>query len=154
MVLGPCVWLAAIALLFAEGGRGQGETTSAISGQVFDQSGGVLPGATVVVTGADTGLKRTALTGDSGRFSFPQLKPGRYAIEISAPGFEPQRKPPISAALGQTQVIDFVLRVAAAREDVVVGAEAPLINTENPNTATTISAKAIEDLPNPGSDLT
>ncbi|HVN04742.1 MAG TPA: carboxypeptidase regulatory-like domain-containing protein [Bryobacteraceae bacterium] len=132
----------------------QGETTSAISGRVTDQTGADIPGTAVRLTGVDTGLRRSALTGDNGLFSFPQLKPGLYSLDVSAPGFEPQRRPAIPAGVGQTQTVDFVLAVAAARAEVVVGGEAPLINTDNPNTATTLSAKAMEDLPNPGSDLT
>ncbi len=79
-------------LVLAKFAGAQGETTSAIVGQVSDQSGGALPGAAVALTGEDTGLKRTARTGDSGQFSFPQLKPGTYTVEVSASGFEPQKK--------------------------------------------------------------
>ncbi|HUO27953.1 MAG TPA: carboxypeptidase regulatory-like domain-containing protein [Bryobacteraceae bacterium] len=132
----------------------QGETTSAISGRVADQTGAGLPGATVRLTGVDTGLRRSMEASDTGRFSFPQLKPGTYSLDVSAPGFEPQRRPAIPAGVGQTQTVDFVLTLAAAHEEVVVGGEAPLINTDNPNTATTLTAKALADLPNPGSDLT
>jgi hypothetical protein len=133
---------------------GQGETTAAIVGQVSDRSAAAVPGARVLVTSGTTGLKRVAQTDSSGRFSFPQLKPGAYAIDVAAPGFEAQRRPSITAGLGQTQAIDFVLDVAAAREDILVSAQAPLINTDNPNTTTTLTSRAIENLPNPGSDLT
>jgi hypothetical protein len=146
--------LAASVLLFLPRAAGQGETTSAIVGQVADQTGAAVAGATITVAGVGTGLKRTAQTDDSGRFHFPQLKPGVYDVEATSPGFEPQRKPSIAAGLGQTVAIDFVLTVAAAREDIQVAGEAPLINTDNPNTATTLTSKAIENLPNPGSDLT
>jgi hypothetical protein len=54
----------------------QGETTSAIVGSVIDLSGAAIPGATVTVTNIENGLKRSVKTDDSGRFSFPQLKPG------------------------------------------------------------------------------
>jgi hypothetical protein len=148
------VRLTAAVLCLLKIASGQGETTSAIVGQVSDQSGAALPAAIVVLTGEDTGLRRSARTDDSGRFSFPQLKPGVYTVEVTASGFQPQRKPAVGAGLGQTQAVDFVLKVAAAHEDVVVGAEAPLINTDNPKTATTLNAIALENLPNPGGDLT
>jgi hypothetical protein len=146
--------LAALSLIFVPPAAPQGETTSAIAGSVADQSGATIPGATVLITGTGNGLKRSATTDSSGRFSLPQLKPGTYTVEVSAPGFESRRRS-IAAAVGQTQTVDFVLGVAAAaREDIIVTGEAPLINTENPNTATTLTAEAIENLPNPGSDLT
>ena len=147
--------ITAIVLLLPRPARAQGETTSAIAGQVADPSGAALPGATVHLRGVGTGIERTVRTGDSGRFSFSQLKPGAYAVEASAPGFESRRKAPIDAAVGQTQTIEFVLPLAAAaRQDLVVTTEAPLLNTENANTATTLGAAAIANLPNPGGDLT
>ena len=149
--------LAALAalLLLPPPATPQGETTSAITGRVADPSGAALPGATVHLTGAGTGIQRTAQTGDSGRFTFAQLKPGAYAVEASAPGFNPQRQPSITAAVGQTQTVDFVLPLsAAAHQNIVVTTEAPLINTDNANTATTLGAQSIANLPNPGSDLT
>ena len=143
-----------LAFTAGNGAAGQGETTSAITGQVTDQTGAALPKAGVAITATETGLKRTAKTDDAGRYSFPQLRPGKYDVEADLQGFERQRKQAVTAGLGQTQEVDFVLPVAAAHADIVVGGEAPLINTENPNTATTLDATAIENLPNPGSDLT
>jgi hypothetical protein len=56
----------------------QGETTSAIVGSVTDPTGAAIPGATVTVTSTENGLKRSVKTDESGRFGFPQLKPGMY----------------------------------------------------------------------------
>ncbi|HUK14818.1 MAG TPA: carboxypeptidase-like regulatory domain-containing protein, partial [Bryobacteraceae bacterium] len=133
---------------------GQGETTSAIAGAVADASGGAIAGAAVTLTGIETGWKRATRTDDAGRFAFPQLKPGPYTVKVQAESFEPQTSAPVVAALGQTQAIHFVLKVAAARRELVVTAEAPLVNPANPNTATSLSAPALENLPNPGGDLT
>ena len=69
----------------------QGETTSAIVGTITDPSGAVLPGATVTITNVENGLKRFVKTDDSGRFSFPQLKPGTYAVKAEADRFEAQQ---------------------------------------------------------------
>jgi hypothetical protein len=132
----------------------QGETTSAIVGSVVDASGGALPGATITITNQQTGLKRSAKTDESGRFSFPQLQPGVYAVSAEASGFEPQTNPSVFSGLGQKQTVAFALQVAATKGNVVVTSEAPLINPENPNTATTLDAGALADLPNPGGDLT
>jgi hypothetical protein len=146
--------LVAIAVILARLAMAQGETTSAIAGSVTDQAGAAVSGAVVSMAGTGAGLKRTVNADHAGRFTFQQIKPGSYSVEVLSPGFEPQRKPSVVAGLGQRQVVDFVLRIAAARTDVAVTAEAPLINVENPNTATTLTSKAIENLPNPGSDLT
>ena len=132
----------------------QGETTSAIVGTVLDPSGAALPGATVTAISAETGSKRSARTDNAGRFSFPQLKPGTYSVKVEAAGFEPQTNASVLAGLGQRQTVTFTLQLLAAKGEVTVSTEAPLVNPENPNTATTLNAPALESLPNPGGDMT
>jgi len=140
--------------LFPSQARAQGETTSAIAGEVMDASDAVVPGAIVTVTNHETGLKRSAYTDNAGRFNFPQLKPGTYSVKVQAEGFEPQQNDNVSSGLGQKQIVNFTLKIARSNEVVVVNSEAPLINPADANTSTTLSAPALEDLPNPGGDLT
>jgi len=132
----------------------QGETTSAIVGQVRDTTDAVVPVATVTITNHETGLKRTARTDDAGRFNFPQLKPGTYSVGAEAPGFDPQQNDNVISGLGQKQNVDFTLKVARSNEAVEVSSEAPIINPENANASTTLTSPALENLPNPGGDLT
>jgi len=142
------------ALVASPPAHGQGETTTAIVGQVSDASSAAIPGATVTVTNRETGATRSANTDSAGRFDFPQLKPGRFSVRVEAPGFEPQENDNVISGLGQKQNIDFRLRIAQTRETVEVSSEPPLINPENANTSTNLSAPALENLPNPGGDLT
>src|SRR5713226_6708094 len=140
--------------LLAEAAFSQGETTSAIAGQVSDASGAAVPGATVTVTNKETGLRRSASTDDSGRFNFPQLKPGAYSVKVEAEGFEPQQNGAVSAALGMKQTVDFRLKIAQSKQTVEISSEAAILSLENANTTTTLNAHGLEDLPNPGGDLT
>jgi hypothetical protein len=146
--------LAVVAFLSPSQALAQGETTSAIVGQVRDTTNAVVPGATVAIANLETGLRRSAKTDDAGRFNFPQLKPGTYSVKAEAQGFEPQQNDNVISGLGQKQTVDFSLRVARSNETVEVNSEAPLINPENANTSTTLNTSALEDLPNPGGDLT
>ena len=132
----------------------QGETTSAIVGQVSDASGAAVPGATVTILNRETGLKRSAKTDEAGRFNFPQLKPGSYLIKAEAEGFEPLQNEAVPAGLGQKQTVNFIVRVARGKESIEVTSEAAILNPENANTTTTLTARTLEDLPNPGGDLT
>src|ERR1700686_2430544 len=132
----------------------QGETTGAIVGQVRDATNAVVAGAIVTITNSATGLRRSAKTDDSGRFNFPQLKPGIYSVKVEASGFELRQNNNVVSALGQKQTVDFTLGVARSRETVEVSSEAPILNPENANTSTTLNAPNLEDLPNPGGDLT
>jgi hypothetical protein len=134
--------------------QAQGETTSAIVGEVKDATGAVVPSATVTIINRDTGLKRIAQTDNAGRFSFPQLKPGAYSVKVHAEGFAPLQNDNIVSGLGQKQTVDFTLRIARSNEVVEVNSEAPILNPENSNTSTTLNAPALENLPNPGGDLT
>jgi Carboxypeptidase regulatory-like domain len=132
----------------------QGETTSAIVGQVHDGSGAVVAGATVTIIDRETGMRRSSKTDESGRFNFPQLKPGTYSVTAEAEGFEARRNDAVAAQLGQKQTVNFVLGLAQAKQSIEVTSEALLLNPENANTSTTITARALENLPNPGGDLT
>jgi hypothetical protein len=132
----------------------QGETTSAIVGEVRDATGAVVAGASVTVANHETALKRSARTDDAGRFNFTQLKPGTYTVKVEAQGFEPKQNGNVVSGLGQKQTVDFALTVARSDEVVEVSGEAPLINPANANTSTTLNAPALENLPNPGGDLT
>ena len=132
----------------------QGETTSAILGQVTDSTNAAVPGAAVTVIDRDTGLKRSAKTDDAGRFNFPQLKPGSYTVRVEAQGFEPKQADNVVSGLGQKQTVNFTLRVAQSKQTVEVTSEAPIINTSNANTSTTLNAPALENLPNAGGDMT
>ena len=145
---------AAFVLLLSTGLLGQGETTSAILGQVTDSTNAAVPGVTVTVVNQETGLKRTAKTDDAGRFNFPQLKPGAYTVRVEAPGFEPQQAENVFSGLGQKQTVNLTLQVAQSKQSVDVRGEAPIINPSDANTSTTLNAQALENLPNPGGDMT
>jgi len=150
----PSLLLLSVALFCAAKALPQGETTSAIAGQVTDATSSAIPGALVTITNRETGLQRRATADQQGRFNFPQLKPGAYSVKAEAEGFQPQQNDNVISGLGQQQTIEFTLRVAESRQTVEVSSEAPLINPGNANTSTNLSAPALEDLPNPGADLT
>lgn len=132
----------------------QGETTSAIVGQVSDASGAGIAGATVTIVNVGTGLRRSATTDESGRFNFAQLSPGVYMVKAEADGFEPRKDDAVTSGLGQKQTVNFILKVAQAKESIEVRSEAAILNPENASTSTTLNAKALENLPNPGGDMT
>lgn len=140
--------------LMAHSAFGQGETTSAIVGQVSDATSAPIVGAIVAITSRETGLQRTVKTDAEGRFNFPQLKPGRYSVKVEAAGFEPQENDNVLSGLGQKQTVNFTLKVSTSKQSVEVSGEALLLNPQNANTSTHLNAPALENLPNPGGDLT
>src|SRR5271165_6418222 len=80
----PSLLLVSVALFCATKALPQGETTSAITGQVTDATSAAIPGALVIITNRETGLQRRARADEQGRFNFPQLKPGAYSVKAEA----------------------------------------------------------------------
>ncbi len=114
-----------------------------------------MPNAAVKARDASTGATRTARSNADGRFLFAQLNPGTWRIVVQAEGFGSAESQPATVAVGQTIAVNFTLSPAATSQTVEVStAPTGLLSLENPNTSTTLEAKAIEKLPNPGQDLT
>lgn len=148
------VSLVGILFAFPMRAAAQGETTSAIVGQVTDPTLAAVPGAAVTITNQETALQRSAKTDDEGRFNFSQLKPGPYSVKVEAAGFDSQQNDSVFSGLGQKQTVNFTLKVAGSKQTVEVSGELSLINPGNANTSTNLNAPTLENLPNPGGDLT
>ena len=133
---------------------GQSGTSSALTGSINDATGAVVPNAVVKATEVSTGATRNARSNAEGRFLFAQVNPGTYRITVEAEGFGLAQSQPSTVAVGQTIALNFALKPAATSQTVEVTAQTGLLSLENPNTSTTLEAKAIEKLPNPGQDLT
>jgi hypothetical protein len=131
----------------------QSETTGALTGQVQDPAGGGIGGATIAVVSVQTGFRRTARADGQGRFSFPHLQAGPYRLDATAPQFD-HTQLSVTVLLGRVQTVVVTLPVAGVVTSVQVSAEPPTLDTANPNTTTTFTAKALDRLPNPGGDLT
>ena len=149
-----CLLITSLFVFYTRRAFAQGETTSAIVGQVTDPTGAVIPGAAVTITNRGTGLMRSLKTDKEGLFDFPQLTPGTYSVRAEANGFDPQQSDNVFSGLGQKQTVNFTLKVAHSSETVEVSGAPPLLNPGNANTSTNLNAPALENLPNPGGDLT
>jgi Carboxypeptidase regulatory-like domain len=132
----------------------QSGTSSALAGSLLDPSGAVIPNAQVKATDVNTGSVRDVQTNPEGRYLFSQVNPGTYRIEVHAEGFGLGRSQPTIVSVGQTALVNFTLSPAATSQSVEVTTQSPLMSLENPNTSTTLDAKTIKSLPNPGQDLT
>ena len=132
----------------------QSGTSSALAGSVADQSGAVIANAQVKATEINTGAVRDVQSNADGRFLFSQVNPGTYRIEVRAAGFGPGQSQPVSVSVGQTATVNFTLSLASTSQSIEVTAQSGLMSLDNANTSTTLEAKTIKSLPNPGQDLT
>ena len=132
----------------------QSGTSGALTGTVKDNSGAVLSGAAVTETEVESKATRAGQTNAEGRFLFSQINPGTYQITVLAKSFAAQKSEPTVVAVGQTVTLNFTLQAASSSQTVEVRAQQGLMSLENPDTSTTLEAKTIKNLPNPGQDLT
>ena len=87
------------------------QTTATLTGRVIDDSGGVLPGATITATHTQTGLRRSTVSDAQGRYTVASLTPGPYEVHAELSGFRPLQRTGIILALAQTAVVDLTLNV-------------------------------------------
>jgi outer membrane receptor protein involved in Fe transport len=123
---------------------GQTETGQ-ITGTVFDQTGGFIPTATVTATDLATRNVRTVMSKD-GIYAFPNLLPGRYEVQATAPNFQ-TTKQTITVTVGSKIGLDFHLTVGATTQVVEVQERATQINTETQTLSTNISGDEVLNLP-------
>lgn len=124
--------------------------TSSIAGVVRDEGGGVLPGATVVVTSNATGTKSEAVANNSGAYSVPALSAGVYTITVSLPGFKTSVISDVRVQLGIPTTLNATLGVGELSESITVsGASAELINTLTPAVTATLNVEQIAVIPTP-----
>ncbi len=132
----------------------QSGTSSAISGTVTDASGDVIPNSSVTATETNTKAIRTGKTDVSGHYLFSQVNPGTYQVVVRAAGFAAAASKPTPVEVGRNVALNFSIHPASSKQVVEVTAQQGLLSLNNSNTTTTIEAKTIKSLPNPGQDLT
>jgi Carboxypeptidase regulatory-like domain len=131
----------------------QSTTTGAISGVVTDPSGAVLPDVSVTLKSTEKGFTTTAKTNAQGFYQFSLVEPGTYSVTVAAPSFKTQNST-TTVSVGQNSIVNAKLEVGAAGTTVEVSGEAPLLQTESAEIATTFNQREITEVPNPGNDLT
>ena len=146
--------MCALLLMVPSMASGQARVTGAdLDGVVADQSGGVLPGATVTVTNVAANLSRSVVCGADGRYIVPALPPGTYIIKVELSGFATSTRSGVVLALGQGVTIDATLAVGGAREDVSVTAEVPLVQVGRTELSAVVNQRFIDSLPINGRDF-
>jgi hypothetical protein len=143
----------AICLLLAQPGSAQSIISGEITGTVTDSTHAVVPNATVNLLSTETGFSASVTTSSSGTFRFPLLRPGTYSLSVTANNFRVSKRS-VDAAVGAVTEVPIQLEIGATTETVEVVATAPVLDTENANLTTVYTPAQIENIPNPGGDLT
>src|SRR5215204_6186507 len=120
--------LAALTMSVLPGLAGAQDFRGGVGGKVTDESGGVLPGVTVTVMSVDTNVSNTAVTNDSGAYTFLYLTPGPYRVSAELQGFKKVQRDNVEVRVGDRLEIDFKLEVGGITEVVNVAADTPLLD--------------------------
>jgi hypothetical protein len=132
---------------FLASGQASAQTAGAITGEVTDASGAVIPSASVTVLNAQTNVSRSTVTNSSGLYSIPDLAIGLYSIKVVMQGFDTVVKTNIEIQVQQTARLDFTLTVGQATQTIEVAANASQLTTENATVGTVIEQARITELP-------
>ena len=122
-------------------------------GTVRDSTGGVLPGATLVLTNVETGVERTSVTNEVGRYRIPAVPAGSYTLKVSLDGFATMQRAGLSLEVGQVLRVDITLPPAGVTQEVTVTADAPIVEQGRTQTGAVVSRTEIENLPSNGRDF-
>jgi len=122
-------------------------TTADITGTVTDVSGASMPHAKVTLTNLGTKAVRTAETTDAGDYTFTQLGPGTYSIQVSQTGFKSFVIPSIALSAADRAREDARLEIGEATQTITVTSQTPALQTDSSMLTTTVTQKAVQDLP-------
>jgi hypothetical protein len=124
-------------------------TTGTVFGTVKDAQGGVLPGATVVLTSETRGTKiAPVVTNDTGDFVVPNVTADTYTIEVTMPSFKSLLRKGVTVSGGDRVALgSLVLQIGTQEEVVNVVAESPLLQANSGERSYVSNSVQIENLP-------
>lgn len=147
-IVSRVVALSVLVSVMADTAVAQHAATSTLRGQVRDQHGQVVPGASIETTARATGRRRDTTTDGGGSFVLSDLAPGDIDVRVTAPGLGERRYEALTLPVGEVVTLDVVLSVGNLGEAVVVrGAGIAAVDTTSSDVDAVIGLPAIERLP-------
>lgn len=128
-------------------------STATVSGTVRDQTGAVIPAASVTLTNTAMNVSSKSSTNAAGFYIFPGVVPGPYALSVEAPGMQ-RFEGKLTVQVQQSAVVDAVLRVGQTTTEVTVEDVTALVTVDNPTLGHVLERGRIEQLPINGRFLT
>src|SRR5580692_2866563 len=144
---------AALVLLLSNAVSAQSVVTGGIAGTITDSTGGVIVGARVTLSNPATGDTQTVTSSSSGAYNISLLKPGHYSLSVGKDGFSTAALG-VDVILGQIVSANVKLEPGSVSTTVEVSAAGPVLQTENANITTNFDTEQLNEIPNPGGDIT
>jgi hypothetical protein len=147
--MGRSVLAAAVSLCLVTASFAQSQAANgAIEGTVFDTSGSVLPGVTVVITNTDTGAERAVVTNLDGLYRALVLPLGAYRVVAELPGFKRFEQVDVQLGAGETVQVNPTLAIGQISETVTVSAvDRPILNAAKIDAGRNLTATEVKNLP-------
>jgi hypothetical protein len=123
--------------------------SATVAGSARDTTDAIVAGADITIHNEQTNISNTTKTTDAGQFVFPYLQAGRYAVTITAQGFNVYRQTGIELTTGQTFRVDAILTPSAVQTTIEVQASAAQIQTDSATVGGSIQSQIIDVVPNP-----
>jgi hypothetical protein len=139
-----CLLIAAV----VAGAASAQELRGRIDGVVTDNTGGVLPGVTVTVSGPALIQPQVAVTGADGGYRYPALPTGVYTLVFELSGFQTVRREEIRVGLATTVTINIQMPLAGVEETLTITGESPVVDVKNTNVGTSFTKELMQDIPN------
>ena len=121
--------------------------TATVSGQVVDPSGLNITGAQVKLVDIDRDTRTATATNSSGLYAFPSVRPGRYRMEFTVPGFKVVNVTGLVVNVQDHLEQNFKLAVGSVSESVSVEAGSQMIDTESAAVSTVVGHNFVENMP-------
>src|SRR5258708_14092882 len=121
-------------------------TTGAVQGDVLDEKGGTVPGASVEAKNLDTNYIRSESTNGDGHFQFLNLAPGRYTLTITKSGFTTIVQENVNLTVGQVISIPVTVKVSAVAQQIVV-TDFPVVETTKTEPSSTLDDRSVSTTP-------
>ncbi|PYR53838.1 MAG: hypothetical protein DMF91_27765 [Acidobacteria bacterium] len=119
----------------------------ALLGNITDQGGLAVPGASVTITETSTNISYSTTTNESGYYIFPSLKDGTYKVVTELSGFKKAIRDGVIVPVNTTIRVDLRMEVGALEESITVVGESPMLQTDRTDTGRIIESKMVTDLP-------
>jgi Carboxypeptidase regulatory-like domain/TonB dependent receptor/TonB-dependent Receptor Plug Domain len=142
VLIGAIAYIATAIALLAQ------TITGSVTGTVTDQSGAVIPNATVIAKNVATGVETRSTTNGAGDYNIRFLQIGQYTITVQNSGFDDQKVGPITLEVDQIARVNVRLAISGSTQQVTVSSDLqPILDTDNSRVATTFTASTIENIP-------
>jgi hypothetical protein len=143
-----CLVVCSVVLLFGFSVPACAQNVGSLHGTVVDKTGGAVPNAAVTATDLGLSESRTTKTDRVGAFSFAQLTPGTYRVEVEKTGFKQYLNGKVDVLVATSTNLDVQLELGAVTQQVIVeSAAAPALNTQDATVGNTYGEDEVKNLP-------